>query len=884
MFKGVGDLKKNGKRIIAVLLALALAISLVCINVFAEEYTSADGQYTYTLDHDNRAVITDYSGSEKNLEIPYEIDGISVSQIANEAFEDNLNLESVKVPDSIWYIGCHAFSGCKNLATFEMSRGLKVLGSCFLYNTKVTYVFIPKTLEKIQSDFYWQGQKDQGDNNHLWSENSPFYYSSVKNIELENGIESIPSYLFSNSNIENIVFPDSVKSIGLNVFEGCTNLKSVTYPKDYNGNIYPKLIDSYQSLKSITVPSHYAQYYDRIFSMGWRDGELNDEKPFENITVYGYQNSPTQKFADKYGYSFVDISTPAEGLLINNVDEVVNLSIEDSFTPTYELWPTDTTDIVYLNTDKPYEGGYYPMAGFHSNDGIVAIYGNTIVGKTPGDCVITATTSSGISEQFKVHVREIVDIKVEAPGGMPTCNIGESIDTSDWIVTLIYDDGYTEQTTDFAVANLNNSKRGVVKADIIVPGDAVNYYQYYSAYNHTHVKYKSIDVEIVDPNPYIESISIQTLPNKLTYAQRESLDTSGMVVVANYNTGKTEVIKDYKLSGYNALKKGAQTITVKYDDCSAKFEINVVDPDDIPDLSNLKIRSAAVSLGNNLSMQYKVAKTAVEGFENPYIVVTRNGKTIELTDYKEQGTDYVFTLKNITPQTMNDQTVALLRAEYKGRDYASEKITDFSVADYAYGMLEKATGDSYAKLRTLLVDLLNYGAAAQQYQNYKTDNLVNAKLTDEQKAMGSSEPLNLNNITNKNFVTIASPSLTWKSTSLVLNDSVSVKYKFTTTEIISDVSFVVNVTGKSYTYDSSAISDEGNGVYSIRFDKLIANNFRDDITITAYKNGNAISNTMLYSVESYASLVEENMPGTALANLTNAMMRYGISAEAYKAK
>ncbi|MBQ8622484.1 MAG: hypothetical protein IJ422_09265, partial [Oscillospiraceae bacterium] len=57
-------------------------------------------------------------------------------------------------------------------------------------------------------------------------------------------------------------------------------------------------------------------------------------------------------------------------------------------------------------------------------------------------------------------------------------------------------------------------------------------------------------------------------------------------------------------------------------------------------------------------------------------------------------------------------------------------VVEYSVEKYAYAMLDY-TND--ADLQKLLIAMLNYGAEAQLYFGYNTDDLVNADLTDEQK-------------------------------------------------------------------------------------------------------------------------------------------------------
>ena len=64
----------------------------------------------------------------------------------------------------------------------------------------------------------------------------------------------------------------------------------------------------------------------------------------------------------------------------------------------------------------------------------------------------------------------------------------------------------------------------------------------------------------------------------------------------------------------------------------------------------------------------------------------------------------------------------------------------YSIEELAYKELNKTNVDP--EFATLLVDLLNYGAAAQTHFKYNVNNLVNANLTEKQKAFAS-EQLNI---------------------------------------------------------------------------------------------------------------------------------------------
>lgn len=296
-------------------------------------------------------------------------------------------------------------------------------------------------------------------------------------------------------------------------------------------------------------------------------------------------------------------------------------------------------------------------------------------------------------------------------------------------------------------------------------------------------------------------------------------------------------------------------------------------------LAEFKIAAASISLASNIRMNYKVLKTAVTDFENPYIEVTRNGKTVKITEYSEQGDYYVFSYRNIAPQCMGDPLTAVLHGTHNGILYNSAAL-DFSVKEYAYRMLQVCEPEQYSSLRTLLVDMLNYGSEAQIYMNYNTDNLVNADLTEQQKSWASNDALSLTNIANPNYKEIENASVVWKGAGLSLYDSISVRYTFTS-DNIDNLTLKVTCNNRIWTYSKDDIIDNGNGTYSVLFDNLNADQMSDEIYITAYKSDIEASNTLCYSVESYTALVHSSMPSSALEDLTRAMIKYGTSAKAY---
>ena len=205
-----------------------------------------------------------------------------------------------------------------------------------------------------------------------------------------------------------------------------------------------------------------------------------------------------------------------------------------------------------------------------------------------------------------------------------------------------------------------------------------------------------------------------------------------------------------------------------------------------------------------------------------------------------------------------------------------------SVKKYSYQMLDLFSSDeNYASFCTMIVDLLNYGAASQVYAGYQTDNLANSDLTATQKSWASVDNEEFKNIKNYDYKTIANPTARWRTSALVLDNSVMLRAKFSADNIENKtVEIICN--GRTFTYTKNDFVDNGNGTYYVCCDELYADEMSDDIFLTVYENGVPCSNTMRFSIESYARIIRDKYQGSDLDKLTTAMMLYGKSARAYR--
>lgn len=100
---------------------------------------------------------------------------------------------------------------------------------------------------------------------------------------------------------------------------------------------------------------------------------------------------------------------------------------------------------------------------------------------------------------------------------------------------------------------------------------------------------------------------------------------------------------------------------------------------------------------------------------------------------------YYADTKGIPAKNMVDTLYVRAYVILPDGSYAYSEVTEFSPVMYAKLILQKE--DAAESMKDLAIALMNYGAAAQVYFNYKTDTLMNAWLTEEQRAYSWSEDM-----------------------------------------------------------------------------------------------------------------------------------------------
>ena len=317
---------------------------------------------------------------------------------------------------------------------------------------------------------------------------------------------------------------------------------------------------------------------------------------------------------------------------------------------------------------------------------------------------------------------------------------------------------------------------------------------------------------------------------------------------------------------------------------------------DIEDYLDAGKMTHTCTVNNNLTLNYYYAGAELlKEFDSFYLRVEKTCYNTDGSTYirttilygdDNGGGRYKFRYNDILSYEVGDEIRATLVAVKNGVE--TERKSDvYNIKTYAYNNLAK--DDVNDNIKTLLANMLNYCAQSQIYFNYRTDALVNAELTDEQRALYVIDSCEAT-VSNKGVkTTLDGATASVISRTLVLTSSIELKFymnlrNYKNSDNIYDLSGIsvkieytdmegklVNTVIDSSEFGYSMLSDR----HSVRFAKLRATELRSVVEITILKDGKDISNTETYSVESFAhSQLTSSSADETLKELLKRMMIY----------
>ncbi len=289
-----------------------------------------------------------------------------------------------------------------------------------------------------------------------------------------------------------------------------------------------------------------------------------------------------------------------------------------------------------------------------------------------------------------------------------------------------------------------------------------------------------------------------------------------------------------------------------------------------PALPAFKVASASLSLGESIAINFRISAEVNAAYSNIYGIASCDGDVQRIEGVVEADGRVKFTYSNLTPKMAKVPVTFTLYGTANGTQYTKE--VEYSVYRYCNSQYNKTTDASY---KTLLTDFLNYATALQIYTAYRTDDLANAGFDQTYASATLAEPVKQ---LNAKFTVIENPAVNWNSVTLAIRDTVNVKLKFTAADINGlTVKFVINGT-EIVKSEFTPVEGSANQYY-VYFGDILPKEMRTPFTATVYKDGVAVSNTLQYSIQSYA--VGKTTPGTNLNDLVIAMLKFGDACAAY---
>ena len=266
---------------------LFFTLLLVCFTSSAEDFKVGD--FVYVINADNQTVTllyaydisgavsipesVEYKGVEYRVTIigeqafveHEEITEVSipntVTTIGNAAFCDCVALQSINIPNSVITIGEAAFQRCKEATNIDLGNSVKFIGSfAFSGCTKLTSITIPPSVTAV----------DLGAFNGCSLLTNVYITDLAKwcSISFHDGgsnplINALHLFL-NGEEINDLVVPDEIHTIGAYAFHGYKGLTSVTIPET-TVSIGGQAFSMCRNLESIIVDENNRKYDSRYY-------------------------------------------------------------------------------------------------------------------------------------------------------------------------------------------------------------------------------------------------------------------------------------------------------------------------------------------------------------------------------------------------------------------------------------------------------------------------------------------------------------------------------------------------------------------------------------------------------------------------------------------
>lgn len=293
-----------------------------------------------------------------------------------------------------------------------------------------------------------------------------------------------------------------------------------------------------------------------------------------------------------------------------------------SYAPGYYTVNTNGFRIVRRSSPDPYAD---VLSGYDINDGetfyvsqVSDFWGYTEYNGVGGWVCLDYTKSTVVLDS----------ISISSLPDKTTYFVGEQFDSLGLRISANYSNGQSEEITQGFSVSCDINGAGTKQATVTYKGKSVPF-----------------NVEVYDIFP--KAISIQENNLKKIYTVGDTLDTTGLALLVEYNNGKLEVIEKGFDVDYDFSTPGTKTVTVSYGGKTTSCDVNVLENQE-EDKAVWTVGSATCYVGEevvvpvilssdnicdgNITFQYDSSKLEIVDFSLATQLSTRNAYVNTLYD------------------------------------------------------------------------------------------------------------------------------------------------------------------------------------------------------------------------------------------------------------
>ena len=740
------------------------------------------------------------------------------------------------------------------------------------------------------------------------------YAENITTIIIENGVTTIGSRAFSDfAQLTDVTIPVSVTSIGANAFANCSSLVQTTYSGTSaqwstvnigSGNTYMtdvllyfvatgtcgnKLVWALDNGGTLTISGSGAMTNYYSTSQPWKDvkSSITHVVITDGVTSIG-------NYAFYYCSSLTNITIPDSvtnigGSAFRGCSSLTSITIPDSVTSigsnafdgcsafAYHLYGNG----LYLgNADNP----YLYLMGVQSDDCDLII---------PSSLRFISATAFVKNYNYTECCCAITDITfVNLPNVYISdlsawCNVSAGVATIDIyseFCELGIGHAYIGKQTVYGnplCYAQNVYINGERLTDLVIPNGVttINPYVFAECDSITSISFPG-SVTKIDNWAFVgcNNISSIAFPASITYIGHEAFRVSKIanviycgtaaqwrsVYIGEYNYALANATINYHNWSNTAHKAPTYTAT-GYTTQSCLY-CSKQKTETIP----AKFYGTSVNLGNTLDMYFGfytglVDENGTVKFVREFADGTTETTTAPITSFKKNNSVYDITYTGLAAKEMCDTIHVYV---YNGEGTLVGQHSD-SIRSYILRQLrEKDYGQEF---RTLCVDLLNYGAAAQTAFGYRAADLANKDLTAEELAEGTQT---MATYTDKQ--TLSGATSAYYGTAYILETKISMTMAVRGSYFGDGCYALVSYT--DHTGAQKNIRLEGkknNSVCEFVLNEIVVADGRCLLTIEFYKADGTKVVTVQDSMESYTARIAEYYP------LAEKMLAFSDSAYNY---